>query len=55
MRRPPGIADTRFASAWLFEAVRPAMGEDVALVLPRVCTQAMDRALAGFAVAVPHR
>ncbi|WFT83740.1 transposase [Methylobacterium sp. CB376] len=34
------------------EAV-PATGEDFALVLPRVCTQAMDRFLADFAASVP--
>jgi transposase len=34
--RPPGLVDQRFASAWLYAAVRPTNGEDVALVLPSV-------------------
>ena len=52
-KRPPGLCDKRFASAYIFAAVRPATGEDVALVLPRVCTQAMDRFLRDFAATVP--
>ncbi|ACA15982.1 hypothetical protein M446_1477 [Methylobacterium sp. 4-46] len=52
-QRPPGLCDKRFASAYIFAAVRPATGEDFALVLPRVCTQAMDRFLADFAAALP--
>jgi transposase len=39
--RPPGLVDQRFASAWLFAAVRPKSGEDVALVLPSVSAAAM--------------
>ncbi|HZB61768.1 MAG TPA: transposase [Microvirga sp.] len=34
-------------------AVRPATGEDFALVLPRVCPKAMDRFLLDFAATVP--
>jgi hypothetical protein len=49
-QRPPGLADKRFASAYIFAAVRPATGEDFALVLPRVSTAAMSRFLADFAV-----
>ena len=52
-QRPPGLADKRFASASLFAAVRPATGEDFCLVLPRVCTEAMNRFLLDFAAAVP--
>ena len=48
-QRPPGLADKRFASAYLFAAVRPATGEDFTLVLPRVSTAAMTRFLADFA------
>jgi hypothetical protein len=48
-QRPPGLADKRFASAYIFAAVRPATGEDCALVLPRVSTAAMSRFLADFA------
>jgi hypothetical protein len=52
-QRPPGLCDKRFASAYLFAAVRPATGEDFCLVLPRVCTEAMDRFLLDFAATVP--
>ncbi len=52
-QRPPGLCDKRFASAYIFAAVRPATGEDFALVLPRVCTQAMDRFLADIAASIP--
>jgi hypothetical protein len=52
-QRPPGLCDKRFASASLFAAVRPATGEDFALVLPRVCPKAMDRFLLDFAATVP--
>ena len=48
-QRPPGLADKRFASAYLSAAVRPATGEDFTLVLPRVSTAAMTRFLADFA------
>jgi len=45
-QRPPGIANKRFASAYIFAAVCPATGEDFALVLPWVSTAAMNRFLA---------
>jgi putative transposase len=48
-QRPPGIADKRFESAYIFAAVRPATGEDFALVLPRVSAEAMSTFLAEFA------
>jgi glutathione S-transferase/transposase len=51
-QRPPGLADKRFASADIFAAVRPATGEDFALVLPRVSTAAMSRFLADFAASL---
>ena len=41
--RPPGLVDQRFASAWLYAAVRPKSGEDVALVLPSVSAAAERR------------
>jgi transposase len=47
--RPPGLCDKRFASAYVFAAVRPATGEDFALVLPEVSTAAMSVFLAEFA------
>ncbi len=53
-QRPPGLADTRFASASIVAAVRPATGEDFALVLPRVSTAAMSRFLADFAQTLPE-
>jgi hypothetical protein len=52
-QRPPGLCDKRFASAYLFAAVRPSTGEDFCLVLPRVSTEAMDRFLLDFAATVP--
>ena len=53
-KRPPGLCDKRFVSAYIFAAVRPATGEDFALVLPRVCTEAMNRFLADFSATVPQ-
>ena len=53
-QRPPGLADKRFASAYIFAAVRPATGEDFALVLPWVSTAAMSRFLADFAATLPE-
>jgi transposase len=53
-QRPPGIADKRFAFAYIFAAVRPATGEDFALVLPRVSSAAMSRFLADFATTLPE-
>ncbi len=44
--RPSGLCDQRFASAYLFAAVEPATGAEVALVLPTVSTAAMSRFLA---------
>jgi hypothetical protein len=53
-QRLPGLADKRFASAYIFAAVRPATGEDFALVLPWVSTAAMSRFLADFAATLPE-
>jgi len=52
-RRPPGRCDGRFEWAYLFAAVEPATGADVALVLPEATTAAMNLFLAGFAAALP--
>ena len=41
-QRPPGMSDKRFESAYIFAAVRPATGENFALVLPRVSAAAMS-------------
>ena len=51
-QRPPGLADKRFASAYVFAAVEPATGRDACLVLPRVSTAAMTTFLAAFAGAL---
>lgn len=48
-QRPPGICDRRYDWAYLFAAVRPATGDDFALVLPEVSTEAMQTFLDGFA------
>lgn len=45
-QRPPGLCDKRLASAYLFAAVEPATGAEVALVLPTVSTAATSRFLA---------
>ena len=52
-RRPPGRCDRRFESAYLFAAVEPATGADVALVLPEVTTRTMNLFLAEFAAGLP--
>jgi transposase len=53
-RRPPGRCDRRFASAYIFAAVEPATGAEVALVLPEVSTAAMSLCLAAFAAGLPE-
>jgi transposase len=52
-RRPPGRCDGRFEAAYIFAAVEPATGADVALVLPAVTTAAMNLFLATFAAGLP--
>ena len=47
--RPPGPADKRFASLYLFAACRPGTDEAFALALPEATTVAMSLFLAGFA------
>ena len=44
----PVSRTSRYAWAHLFAAVRPATGEDFALVLPHVSTEAVNVLLAGF-------
>jgi transposase len=51
--RPRGLCDRRFDWAYIFGAVRPATGEDFALVLPAVSTAAMGTFLAEFARTIP--
>jgi hypothetical protein len=48
-QRPTGLCDQRYTWAHIFAAVRPATGEDFALVLPHVSTKAMDVFLQRFA------
>jgi hypothetical protein len=52
-RRPPGRCDQRFESAYLFAAVAPATGAEVALVLPEATTAAMNLFLAEFSRNLP--
>jgi transposase len=52
-RRPPGRRDKRFDSAYLFAAVEPATGAEVALVLPEAVTATMTLFLATFARDLP--
>ena len=53
-RRPPGRCDRRFEWAYLFAAVEPATGADVALVLPEATTATMGLFLAEFAAGLPE-
>ena len=52
-RRPPGRRDKRFAWAYLFAAVAPATGAEVALVLPEATTRTMTLFLAEFSRSLP--
>jgi hypothetical protein len=47
--RPPGLADKRFESLYLFAACRPGTDQAFALALPQATTQAMNVFLADFA------
>ena len=47
--RPPGPADKRFDSLYLFAACRPGTDQAFALVLPQATTEAMNLFLASFA------
>jgi transposase len=47
--RPRGLCDQRFESTYIYGAVRPATGEDFALVLPEVSTGTMGLFLDRFA------
>lgn len=53
-RRPPGRCDQRFAWAYIFAAIEPATGADVALVLPEATTTTMQLFLVEFAAALPQ-
>ena len=47
--RPPGLADKRFASLYLFAACRPGTDEAFALALPEATTAGMSLFLSEFA------
>ena len=47
-QRPPGRRDRRFEWAYLFAAVAPANGAEIALVLPEATTRTMNLFLATF-------
>jgi transposase len=52
--RPPGRCDRGFQGAYIFAAVEPATGADVALVLPEAATATMSLFLAAFAADLPE-
>jgi putative transposase len=53
-RRPPGRRDRRFEWAYLFAAVEPGTGAEVALVLPEATATTMGLFLAEFAARLPE-
>lgn len=53
-RRPPGRCDKRSKWAYIFAAIEPATGADVALVLPEATTATMSLFLAEFAASLPE-
>ena len=53
-RRAPGRCDRRFEWAYIFAAVEPGTGADVALVLPEATTATMNLFLAEFATSLPE-
>ncbi len=53
-QRPPGRRDKRFESAYLFAAVEPTTGAEVALVLPEATTVTMTLFLAEFGRRLPE-
>jgi transposase len=53
-QRPPGRRDRRFEWTYLFAAVEPATGADVALVLPEATTRTMTLFLAELGRSLPE-
>jgi hypothetical protein len=51
--RPEGVIDHRYASAWLYAAVRPGTDHAFALVIPEVSAAAMQAFLDRFAATLP--
>ena len=52
--RPEGVIDHRYASAWIYAALRPGTDEAFALVMPEVSAAAMQAFLDGFAATLPQ-
>ena len=52
-RRPPGRCDQRYQWTYIFAAVEPATGAEVALVLPEATTATMNLFLAELAAGLP--
>ena len=53
--RPEGTMDHRYASAWIYAAVRPGTEETFALVMSEVSAGAMQAFLDRFAATLPER
>ena len=53
--RPEGTMDHRYASAWIYAAVRPGTEETFALVMSEVSAEAMQAFLGRFAATLPER
>jgi DDE superfamily endonuclease len=53
--RPEGVLDRRYASAWIYAAVRPGTDQAFALVLAEVGAEAMQAFLDRFAASLPER
>ncbi len=53
--RPEGVIDHRYASAWLYGAVRPGTDAAFALVMTEVGAEAMQVFLDRFAATLPQR
>ena len=51
---PEGVIDHRYASAWLYAAVRPGTDEALALVIPEGSAAAMQAFLDRFAATLPQ-
>jgi transposase len=53
--RPVAAVKPGYSNFWVYSAVCPATGEDLTLVMPRVCTEAMNAFLAEFAAQLAGR
>ena len=52
--RPEGVLDRRYASAWIYAAVRPGTDQAFALVLAETSAEAMQAFLDRFAATLPE-